>query len=512
MQHSSAQSHVEPLFASIDFGSQSIRSYLYDLQGNMVYRSHIDMDITGSSTYQWQSDPAQLAEVVASMTDDLLSQTIEGALQKHQISAVSLTCLRNSFVYLDKNNKPLLPVLYWYQGRRAEQLPKLPWYWRAAFAVVGQTSTIKKLQRQAAVNWVAEHHPQAQSNTKHLCQLSGYLQASLTGNYRDSWANMIAHLPFNFKHRRWLWPLAWQWSALNLKPNWLPELCDPGTELGLYSTQIHGKEADVSVIAGAADKTCELLGAGVIDADTLFVSLGTAITINCLVSKFKGPKRFYPAYPSFSKNYYLAEEMLDFGCRVLREFVAWKREHMIDDVEVNEDTLSEAHLEEWICHHLLDAESGIQLSAQISDICSQLTIVETFDLSACCVADIFNWQQDEPSVNHRDPESMEQIAKEYLLLLHWLAIQIQDAKGRIERRHNREFKRILVSGGGQQSNLLLKLIADMCQLPVQKANQVHTGGRGAAIITAVAKGHYTDFESAVSAMCTAGKVIEPNTL
>ncbi|WP_394176913.1 FGGY family carbohydrate kinase [Thalassotalea litorea] len=488
------------LVASIDLGSQSIRGYLYGLNGELAYRTHIDMDITCTSIYPWQSDPQQMVDVVKSLIDDLIGQTVEGHLQHCTIAAISLTCLRNSFVYLDKNKDAILPILYWYQGRRATQVPQLPWYWRIVFTALGQRGEIDKLQQQAAVNWVAEHHPEGLMKTHQVCQLSGYLQGKLTGNYTDSWANMIAHLPLSFKRRRWLKSWAWQWSALNVNASWLPKLCKPGTDLGDYTAIIHDTQICVPVVAGAADKTCELLGSGVIDESSLFVSLGTAITVNCLVVKCKGPKPFYPAYPTFNEDYYLAEEMLDYGCRLLREFVAWKCEHMIEDNELNADTLSEAHLQDWICAHLIDLDANDTLSNQISQVCSDLSIADPIDLNQCRIGDIFRWDS-QGCPENKDPEPMRQIGIEYLALLHWLALKIRDAKLRMEARHKRRFTRMIVSGGGQQSTVLLYLLAEVCNLDVRKNEQVHTGGRGAAIIAAVGQGFYPDFESAVNAMC-----------
>ncbi|TKB43366.1 FGGY family carbohydrate kinase [Thalassotalea mangrovi] len=495
------QSSLQPVIASIDFGSQSIRGYLYNLQGKQLYQNRINLDIKATGS-QWQDNPEQLIMVLR----DFIVELINSAAQGLQVEALCFTCLRNSFVYLDDNDKALLPVLYWYQGRRAKQVPKLAWYWQLAISLVGQIGAVQKLQSEALLNWVAETHPQCLAKTDQICQLSGFIQGQLTGNYTDSWANMIAHLPFSFKHRRWLGPLAWQWQALAVKREWLPDLCAPGTCVGKFQDS-RLRQQDVKVLSVAADKTCELLGAGCIEGDSLHVSLGTAITLNFLNEKFRGPRPFFPAYPAFDDKFYLVEEMLQHGCLILREYVVFASKKLAGLSEVMINEWSEADFENLLLQSLITLKPHDSVLQQVQTLCAPVKITLDPHAVHTSVANMFVWDFESACNEHEPVDALtekECVLREYLSLLYWLAQQVVVAKQRLESRYKITFKRFVLSGGGQQSLLLRHLLGEISGISVIRSTQVDTAGLGAAVIAATGLGYYDDVQTALAMMSKSG--------
>jgi xylulokinase len=69
--------------------------------------------------------------------------------------------------------------------------------------------------------------------------------------------------------------------------------------------------------------------------------------------------------------------------------------------------------------------------------------------------------------------------------------------------------RLLVSGGGARSDLMMQIVADVFARPAQRAGVPDAAAVGAAICAAVGSGAHVDFEAAMAAMTRPGQVFEP---
>ena len=73
-----------------------------------------------------------------------------------------------------------------------------------------------------------------------------------------------------------------------------------------------------------------------------------------------------------------------------------------------------------------------------------------------------------------------------------------------------ELKKINVIGGGAQSSLWMKMIADATQLPAQRSLSNEASALGAGISAAVGAGWFANFEEAAAAMTNEAELIEPD--
>ena len=88
---------------------------------------------------------------------------------------------------------------------------------------------------------------------------------------------------------RWAAKGDWKWHALAVRREQLPELIAPGELLGHVhaAASLHtGLPEGLPIIAAAADKACEVLGAGAVDESIACLSYGTTATINTTRSKY----------------------------------------------------------------------------------------------------------------------------------------------------------------------------------------------------------------------------------
>ena len=67
------------------------------------------------------------------------------------------------------------------------------------------------------------------------------------------------------------------------------------------------------VIASAADKACEVLGAGALQPHIGALSYGTTATLNITSPRYIEAERFVPAYPAAVPGHYSAEVQIQRG-------------------------------------------------------------------------------------------------------------------------------------------------------------------------------------------------------
>ena len=74
--------------------------------------------------------------------------------------------------------------------------------------------------------------------------LSGYLNFRLTGEYKDSVANQVGYIPFNYRKLGWANRFSWKWKVLNVNRDMMPDLVEVGSILG-YVTASAAKDLGV---------------------------------------------------------------------------------------------------------------------------------------------------------------------------------------------------------------------------------------------------------------------------
>ena len=93
----------------------------------------------------------------------------------------------------------------------------------------------------------------------------------------------VGYVPFDFKKQDWCADSDWKWHSMAIKRYMLPALAAVGDTLGFVTADAAkstGLPEGVPVIAGAADKACEVLGVGALEPGVASVSCGTTATIN----------------------------------------------------------------------------------------------------------------------------------------------------------------------------------------------------------------------------------------
>ena len=481
-------SNHSPLILAIDNGTQSIRALLFDLNGHLVKKSKIDITPYFSRHPGWaEQDPNYFWQ---SLTKACNSLWAEGAIDKAQIKAVSLTTQRGTYVCVDKEGQAIRPAIIWLDQRQATIETPLGFGMKYLARIIGKAKTINHFRKRSYSQWLAQNEPGNWHNTDKFLLLSGWHHFKLTGEFKDSSAAQIGYIPFNYRTKRWATKWDWRWQATGIQRGQLPELVEPGSVVG-YITQEAAAQTGIPeglpVIASAADKACEVLGSGTTEPHTGSLSYGTTATFNTVSYRYLEPRFLMPPWPSAIPEAWNAEFMVYRGYWM----ISWFKQQF--GLSETESAKHQGVKPESLLNKLLEQTPPGAMGLMLQPYWSP------------------------PSAEHLEAKGaiigfgdIHTRAHIYRAIIEGLAYALRQGKEKLERRTGKKISSLRISGGGSQSDEVAQLTADIFNLPVQRPHTYETAGLGAAINTAVGMGFYPDYLTAVSKMVGMTETFEPH--
>ncbi len=482
-------SQKDSYILAIDNGTQSVRALIFDLDGQLIAKSQVNIEAYFSKEPGWaEQEPDYYWQMLCMACNELWPQL---TFDKSQIKAVALTCQRATMVNVDKEGKPLRPAFVWLDQREQTDLEKMSWHWRALFAMVGETGTIDYFRTQAEANWIKHQQPEIWEKTHKYLLLSGFHTFKLTGKFVDSTSSQVGYIPFDFKRHRWCGPKDWRWQALPIHREMLPDLVPSGSKLGEITEQAAketGIPVGLSLISAGADKACEVLGSGCISPEVGNLSYGTTATYNTTNSKYVEAFRNVPAYPAAIPNAFNTELIVQRGYWMVSWF---KREFGLREQQLAD-------------------ERGIAPELLFDDLLKQVPpgsmglILQPY------------WN---PGVRTPGPEAKGAMigfgdvhtrAHIYRAIIEGVAYALREGKELSEKKAGVKITKLKVSGGGSQSDEAMQITADIFGMTAERPHTYDASGLGAAITAAVGVGLYPDFETAIEHMTHEGDKFEPN--
>ncbi len=474
---------------AIDNGTQSVRALVFDLRGNLLAKARVPIDCYVSENPGWaELAPEVFWQGVCEACQKLWQ--IPG-ISKDSLAGVALTTQRSTVINVDAQGQPLRPAMIWLDQRRTPGLKPVGGLWGLAFRLVGMTPTVCYLQAEAEANWIRTYQPDLWEKTHKYLLLSGYLTYRLTGRFVDSVGCQVAYIPFDYKSQKWAGKSDWKWQAVPMPPAILPDLVPPTGTLGEISpaaAAATGIPAGLPLIAAAADKACEVVGAGCLEPNVACLGYGTSTTVNTTHRKYVEVIPLIPPYPSAVPNAYSLEIQIYRGYWM----VSWFKREFAH----NEQRLAEAH--------------GVEPEALFDDL------VRSVPPGSLGLTLQPFWS---PGLKVPGPEAKGAVigfgdahtrAHFYRAILEGLAYASRQGAEDTARRSGIPITELRVAGGGSQSEAAMQLTADIFGLPASNPHIYETSGLGAAMDAAVGLGLHRDFKTAAAEMTRLGRTFEPD--
>jgi sugar (pentulose or hexulose) kinase len=483
------KSTEQDLLLAIDNGTQSVRALLFDLQGNILAKTRVELEPYQVTEPGWAEQDADY--YWRGVCDACRQLWLEIGDDQRRIAGLALTTQRATVVNLDARGEPLRPAITWLDQRRAPELPPVGYGWDALFKLLGQAGMVRYFRREAESNWIRLQQPDIWRKTHKYLLLSGYLSYKLCGEYVDSSGCQVGYIPFNYRRQCWAARLSWKWPATGIGPAQLPALCPPGSLLGRVSQQASretGLPAGLPIIAAAADKACEIIGSGCLGPEVGAISYGTTATVNTTSGKYLEAIPQLPAYPSAVPGAYCTEVQVFRGFWMVNWF---KQQFGTPEVE---EASRLGIAPEVLFDRLLEGIPAGSMGLVLQPYWTPGVKVPAPEAKGAIIG-------------FGDVHNRGHI---YRAILEGLAYALREGAERIEKRSGTAITCLRVSGGGSQSDRVMQVTADVFGLPAERPHTYETSGLGAAIDAAVGLGFYPDFDTAIDNMTRPGRRFEPD--
>lgn len=472
---------------AIDCGTQSLRGILFARDGSLLTRAQVEYTPCFSSQPGWaEQDPELYWNSLISVCGELKKINPAGF---KAVAGVGVTTQRASMVNVDLNGIPLRPAILWMDQRKAGPVWGQTGLLSAGFHLLGLKKKLADNQSSGKCNWIRQHQPGIWEKTHKYLQISGFLNHRLTGQFSDSTASQIGHIPFDYKKQIWARRFTLTRKLFPVEPDKLPDLVAPGERIGTVTPAAAGQtglEPGLPVIACGSDKGCETLGTGCISPRVVSLSFGTTATVQTVSDTYVEPFRYLPPYPSVVPGFYNPE------IEIFRGFwmISWFKKQF-------------AHKE---------AQEAGKTGRPVEEVLNRC--LERTDPGAMGLVVQPYWG---PGLDHPDAKGAmigfgDVHTKDhvYRAMIEGLGFALYEGILTLEKKTGQKMKRAAVSGGASQSDAICKITADICNLPMVKTDTHETSALGAAILVAAGLGWYPDLDSAARRMVRVKTVFEPD--
>jgi len=477
---------MDDTLLALDCGTQSLRAMLFSAGGRLLHKIKVEYEPYVSPRPGWAEQDPEL--YWRSLCDAVGALKAEAPEAFAAVKGVGVTTQRDTLVFLDRQGKVLRPALTWLDTRKARAVYRPAWWMALAYRVVGMLEAVQKTQKEGKANWVRQNQPEVWEATAKVLQVSGFLNHRLTGLYRDSVANQIGHIPFNYKKMRWCRKGELAARLFPMEPAKLPELVPAGALLGLVTgeaARATGLPEGLPVVACASDKGAETIGIGCVGPDMASLSLGTTATVQTTSPRYFEPIPFMPPYPAAMEGHYNPEVEIFRGYWMISWF---KRE--LAPVEVQEAIASGVAPEAILDRYLREVPAGSMGLLTLPHWGPSLKLPGTKGAM----------------VGFGDVHTRGYL---YRSVLEGLAFGLREGLEKIERRGGTRIRRVGISGGATQSAEICQLTADILGRELTCGETFETAGLGAAAITAAGVGLHPGIPEAVAAMVRHGRTYIP---
>ncbi len=256
----------------IDVGTSAVKAIAVGEDGTVLERREISYPLSTPRPGWSEQDPEDWWRA----TEQALDGLVDG-----EISGIGLSGQMHGLVTLDASDAVIRPAILWNDQRTQAECDEIE-------ALVGLDRLIELTGNRALTGftapkllWLRKHEPDAYARIAHVLLPKDYVRLRLTGERAIDVADASGTLLLDVARRRWSMEVV---SALGLDPEWLPAV--------LESPDVSGRTpGGVPVAAGAGDQAAGALGVGVDRPGPLSVVLGTSGVVFAALPEYAADPR-----------------------------------------------------------------------------------------------------------------------------------------------------------------------------------------------------------------------------
>jgi xylulokinase len=444
----------------LDVGTTAVKALAVGEDGAILGRCEVSYPLSTPRPGWSEQDPEDWWRA----TEQALAQ-----LGVDEPAGIGLSGQMHGLVALDASDRVIRPAILWNDGRTAAECAEIE-------EKVGLERLISLTGNRALTGftapkllWLRRHEPDAYGRIARIMLPKDYVRLRLCGEHAIDMADASGTLLLDVAGRRWSDEML---AALELDPAWLPRL--------LEGPEVSGVTGDgVPVAAGAGDQAAGALGVGVDRPGPLSIALGTSGVV-------------FAALPAFAAD---ARARVHAFCHAVPG--GWHAMGVM---------LSAAGSLQWL-HDvvapgdgfgaLIEAagawEPGVEGLVFLPYLAGERTPHADPDARGSFTG--LSLRHDRGALTRAVLEGVAYGLRDSLDLLRELGVTPE--RGR-------------VSGGGARSELWLRIVASVLELPLERPAVEEGAAYGAALLGGVAGGVWPDVATAVAATVTVRGEVDPD--
>jgi xylulokinase len=248
----------------LDVGTTAVKALAVSDDGEVTARCEVEYPLSTPRPGWAEQDPEDWWRAT--------EQALAG-LGVPEVAGIGLSGQMHGLVALDASDRVIRPAILWNDQRTAAECAEIE-------ERVGLERLVELTGNRALTGftapkllWLRRHEPEHYARIAHVLLPKDYVRLRLCGERAIDVADASGTLLFDVARRRWSDEVV---EALELDPAWLPP--------ALESPTVSGTTADgVPVAAGAGDQAAGAIGVGVVRPGPLSVALGTSgVVFNAL--------------------------------------------------------------------------------------------------------------------------------------------------------------------------------------------------------------------------------------
>jgi xylulokinase len=446
----------------IDVGSQSVKALLVDQAGTGVESASAPCEMSHPASGWAEQDPEDWQRALARAVREVRSKA---GVRSDQVTTLGLACQVDGLVAIDARLRPLRPAIIWLDRRATSQSDALS-------EAVGEPELVSRtgLNPDAShtgpkAMWLRDEEPERYAAARWLASVGAHLNGWLTGEVVQDHAHSSSTLLYDVRRRAWCEALM---ASAGLDLERMPAIRRAGDLVGPLRATVAeqlGLSSRCQVVVGTGDDHAAALGAGALGPGVVVDVTGTAEPV---------------AVPS-------ADAVLD------DERLVETHAHAVDEMLLVENPgfVSGGSTQWWAATQGMPQAELFTVADQAppgSDgalflpALSGSTAPRWNDRMRGCFAGL--------ALSHTPAHLARAV-------LEGCAYALRDIVDRFQAL-GLGGDEIRVVGGGARSALWLQIKADVTGRPVRQVQGEHATSAGAAMLAAVAAGHFGDLDEAAA--------------
>lgn len=256
----------------IDLGTSSLKGVVMNPEGQVVGEKSSEYPVSSSKTGYAEQQPSDWITACEQVLQALISEIADFT---EELEGISFSGQMHSLVVLDQANQPLYPAILWNDVRTSQQCQQIREKMGNQLLRITKNIPLEGFTL-PKILWLQENKPEIWQQVAQIMLPKDYLRYWLTGKLATDYSDAAGTLLLDIEKQQWSEEIS---QAFNISKKLLPELISSLEEAGTLRSEIResfGFKREVKVFAGGADNACAALGAGLVDAETGLLSIGTS--------------------------------------------------------------------------------------------------------------------------------------------------------------------------------------------------------------------------------------------